>query len=152
MKITVITVGKKFDSAYAELIQQYQKRLNGINVDWRFVSPDHRDSSLEQRQAESKNILTIIPDRAFVVLLDETGKMLTNYQFADTITECRDNARHIVFIIGGAYGVDELVKERVDVIWSLSPLVFPHQMVRLVLIEQLYRSMMILGGHPYHHQ
>lgn len=148
MKVTIITVGKKFDSGYVELIDQYQKRLSTVEVNWRFIAPDHRDVAFEQRQAESKKILAVIPERAFVMLLDEAGKMFDNDQLARRLERCRDSAQHLVIIIGGAYGVDELIHERSDVIWSLSPLVLPHQLVRLVLIEQLYRSMMILSGHP----
>ena len=151
MKTYIIAVGKKSDSLYYPLIQNYQTRLSDRSVEWRYVTSEHRDTPKEQKQAEARKIISVLPKAAYIILLDETGKLLTNSQLADTLAHCRNSSRDVVFIIGGSYGVDTMLKDRADIVWSLSPLVFPHQLVRLILVEQLYRSMTILDGHPYHH-
>jgi 23S rRNA (pseudouridine1915-N3)-methyltransferase len=152
VKVTVISVGKKHDSAVAELVDTYQKRLKDITIEWRLVAPEHRSSPDEQRVTESKQITNLLPNESYIVLLDETGKMLNNQQLAVELAAVRDSGKQMVFVIGGAYGVDISVMQRANLVWSLSPLVFPHQMVRAILTEQLYRTAMILHNHPYHHQ
>ena len=84
-----------------------------------------------------------------VILLDERGKNLSSPELSDLITEHID--KHIVFIIGGAYGVTSDLRQKSNVVWSLSNLVFPHQLVRLILAEQLYRAQEIHRGSHYHH-
>jgi 23S rRNA (pseudouridine1915-N3)-methyltransferase len=87
-----------------------------------------------------------------VVLLDERGKGLTSMQFAGQLGAWRDQGvRQVVFLIGGAYGVTDAIRERADLVLSLSAMTFPHQLVRLLFAEQLYRAFAILGGRPYHH-
>jgi 23S rRNA (pseudouridine1915-N3)-methyltransferase len=152
MKVTIISVGKKHEPAIKDLVETYQKRLKAITVDWRLIVPEHRANSDDQRTIESKQISSLLSDDSYVVLLDETGQLLNNEQLANNLAKIRDTGQHVVFIIGGAYGVDANVKQRANLVWSLSPLVFPHQLVRAMLIEQIYRSAMILQGHPYHHQ
>jgi 23S rRNA (pseudouridine1915-N3)-methyltransferase len=152
MRITIISVGKKHEPAINDLVETYQKRLKDFTFEWRLVAPEHRTNSNEQRATESNQITALLPDDSYVVLLDETGKLLDNRQLAGELAKTRDTGQHVVFIIGGAYGVDANIKQRANLVWSLSPLVFPHQLVRAILIEQIYRSAMILQGHPYHHQ
>ena len=88
----------------------------------------------------------------YVILLDERGKAITSPALAKTLQKPLDNSRSVTLIIGGAYGVDQSVHDRADFVWSLSPLVFPHQLVRLILAEQIYRAQEIAGGRPYHHE
>lgn len=91
-------------------------------------------------------------EKDFVVLLDETGKELSSPELAQFIEKrCMDSGKRIVFIIGGAYGVEQQVKDRADFIWSLSKLVFPHELVRLILAEQIYRACTIIKNESYHH-
>jgi 23S rRNA (pseudouridine1915-N3)-methyltransferase len=87
------------------------------------------------------------------VLLDEKGKQMSSTQLA-TFIEQRANSsiRQLVFLIGGAFGVDDLLKSRANFTWSLSPLVFPHQLVRLILAEQIYRACTIIRNEKYHHE
>ena len=88
----------------------------------------------------------------YVVLLDETGQQLTSEKLAALIRlRTNDGIKRLVFIIGGAYGVDEEVKKRADFTWSLSSLTFPHQLVRLILAEQVYRACTIIKNEKYHH-
>ena len=87
-----------------------------------------------------------------MILLDERGKALDSPGLARTLQQPIDGARTVILIIGGAYGVDPSVHTRANLVWSLSPLVFPHQLVRLILAEQLYRAQEIASGRPYHHE
>ncbi|MGE5327716.1 MAG: 23S rRNA (pseudouridine(1915)-N(3))-methyltransferase RlmH, partial [Thiobacillus sp.] len=87
-----------------------------------------------------------------VILLDEAGKLINSQDLSRKLTEYFNRSKNIVFVIGGAYGVHDALFERADFIWSLSPLVFPHQLVRLILTEQIYRAQEIDAGHPYHHE
>ena len=88
-----------------------------------------------------------------LILLDETGKMLSSPGLAKLIQQkANQSAQKIVFLIGGAYGVDEEIKKRAQFTWSLSELVFPHMLVRLILAEQVYRACSILANEKYHHQ
>ncbi len=101
-------------------------------------------------QDESEAILRRLKPDDVVILLDERGKNMSSPELSELILAHTD--RHIVFIIGGAYGVNEEVRRRADVLWSLSRLVFPHQLVRLILSEQLYRAQEIARGGKYHHE
>jgi len=101
------------------------------------------------RQEESERIFSRLNSDDFVILLDERGKNLSSPELSNLIT---DNInKHIIFIIGGAYGVTHELRQKSNVVWSLSNLVFPHQLVRLILAEQLYRAQEIHRGSHYHH-
>ena len=101
-------------------------------------------------QDESEAILRRLKPDDVVILLDERGKNMSSPELSELILAHTD--RHIVLIIGGAYGVNEEVRRRADVLWSLSRLVFPHQLVRLIVSEQLYRAQEIARGGKYHHE
>ncbi len=152
MPIKILTVGKKHESWVAEGIERYQKRLRvPFSVEW--VLLPH--SSLEgdrARQEESERILSRLNANEFIVLLDERGKAVDSPNLSSLLAEHLDASRTVVLVIGGAYGVDDAVHRRANFIWSLSPLVFPHQLVRLILIEQLYRAQQIRLGGSYHHE
>jgi 23S rRNA (pseudouridine1915-N3)-methyltransferase len=111
-------------------------------------------SSLEglaARTDESKRLFQKLDDNDFVILLDERGKNIDSPSLSKILGEQIDRSKPVVLIIGGAYGVDELITKRANFIWSLSALVFPHQLVRLILSEQLYRAQEIYYKRPYHH-
>ena len=146
LMIKIIAVGKKHDTDLTHAISSYQKRLKvPFDVDWVFLPNSPR--TLEQaRQSESEAIMKrLLPDN-FVILLDERGDLLTSELFSGELQN-----QNIVVIIGGAYGVTDELRRRADSVVSLSKMVFPHQLVRLVLIEQIYRAQTIISGHPYHH-
>lgn len=91
-------------------------------------------------------------EKDFVILLDEHGKELSSPELAQFIEKrCMDSGKRIVFVIGGAYGVEQSVKDRADFTWSLSKLIFPHELVRLILSEQIYRACTIIKNESYHH-
>lgn len=151
MTISLLAVGKKHEAWIEDGIKHYQDRLRKpFDVEW-VLLPHSALQGDSTRQDESERILARLDERDFVILLDERGKQLDSPRFADLLHDTFVNGRKIVLIIGGAYGVDERVHRRADSVWSLSPLVFPHQLVRLVVIEQLYRAQQIIAGHPYHH-
>lgn len=151
MSLKLLVIGKKHESWVAEGIERYQKRLKRpFDVEW-VLLPHSNYETDRARQEESERILSRLTDRDFVVLLDERGENITSPQLAHLITTTLEASRSIVIIIGGAYGVDMRVHERADFVWSLSGLVFPHQLVRLILTEQLYRVQEIAAGNPYHH-
>lgn len=144
MKITVLTVGKAHDALYAAAIKDFQNRLNRYcTVTWEYIPGSTKDH-------ESAAILKRL--RGYGVLLDETGDLCTTPQVAGIIERLQNSAtKDLTIIIGGAFGVTEEVKRAADFTWSLSPLVFPHQLVRLLLVEQLYRAYDILHNGKYHH-
>ena len=152
MNILIITVGKKIDDNYKKLILDYEKRIkHQVNIEWCFIA----NSGLEQKIArtqESSYIASKIKKDDYTILLDERGKMVSNEELAGIIKESSSKYKRIVFIIGGAYGVDDTLRKNVNYILKLSDLVFPHEIVRLILSEQIYRSIMILNNHPYHHK
>lgn len=152
MSITIVAVGKKHDAWVAEGIERYQKRLRSpFFAEWILLP----HSSLEgdrARQEESERILSRLKPNDYVVLLDERGKNLDSPALARQFEDVFNNSQSIVCIIGGAYGVDDSVRTRANLVWSLSNLVFPHQLVRLILIEQLYRAQQITSGGSYHHE
>lgn len=132
-------------------LEYYQKRLRAPwNIEWVLLA----NSSLEgsrARQEESERILKHIKPDHFVILLDERGNNLSSPELSALLEEQFTHGQPVVIIIGGAFGVSSELRERADIVWSLSKLVFPHQLVRLVLTEQLYRAQEIAKGSGYHH-
>jgi 23S rRNA (pseudouridine1915-N3)-methyltransferase len=109
-------------------------------------------SDIRARQEESRGILSRLNANDYVILLDERGKNINSNELSKILLFPLESSREVVVIIGGAYGVDETVHKRANFVWSLSLLVFPHQLVRLMLTEQLYRAQEIASGNPYHHE
>jgi 23S rRNA (pseudouridine1915-N3)-methyltransferase len=151
MSIRIISVGKRHEDWVAGGIERYQKRLKQpFNVEWVLLPHSAREGT-SARQEESERILSRLTANDYVVLLDETGQAIDSPALSRLLLTPLESSKSVVIIIGGAYGVDITVHARADYVWSLSPLVFPHQLVRLILIEQLYRAQEIASGGPYHH-
>lgn len=152
MPIRVISVGKKHEAWVAHGIERYEERLKRpLNLEWVYLPHSAAEGS-RARQEESERILSRLNDDDYVILLDERGKNISSLELADLIALPINNSKQIVLIIGGAYGVDGSLHERANFVWSLSRLVFPHQLVRLILAEQIYRAQEIIAGRPYHHE
>lgn len=150
--IRVLAVGKKHEAWVADGIERYQKRLKApFNVEWQLI-PHSSLEGTRARQEESERIVSRIKMDDFIVLLDEKGVMFDSPAASRVLVVPLQQSKRVVAVIGGAYGVDARVQARADVVWSLSKLVFPHQLVRLLLVEQLYRAQEIGGGRPYHHE
>jgi len=152
MPLTIIAIGKKHEAWVAEGIERYQKRLKApFLVEWVLLPHSSLDGA-RARQEESTRIISRLPADAYVVLLDERGKAFDSPGIARALKDQLDTSKQVVLVIGGAYGVDDSIHQRAALTWSLSPLVFPHQMVRLILAEQLYRAQQIEQGGAYHHE
>jgi 23S rRNA (pseudouridine1915-N3)-methyltransferase len=152
MAIRILAVGKKHEAWVEDGIRRYETRLKRPFVTEWVLLPHSAREGLVAREDESQRLLSRIKPDDFVILLDERGKLYDSPALSQLLLAPLERSRQVVLIIGGAYGVDDSVHARADIVWSLSPLVFPHQLVRLLLAEQLYRAQEIAAGHPYHHE
>ena len=156
MKIQLWSVGKNNESFVDEGIKLFTKRIsNYYPVDWQIISTPKNAavlSDVDLKQKEGEAILNLLKKEDYLILLDERGKTLTSEGLASFIQQrANESEKQLVFLIGGAFGVSKAVFERADYMWSLSPLVFPHQLVRLILAEQIYRACSINRNEKYHH-
>lgn len=158
MKITVITVGKIKEKYLRDAIAEYTKRL-GKYCKLEIIevadekTPDQASAVVEEsiRQKEGERILKFVRDDSYVITLEIQGRMLTSEELADKIdTLGIQGVSHITFIIGGSIGLGEEVMRRSDYALSFSKMTFPHQLMRVILLEQIYRSYRIIHGEPYH--
>lgn len=149
MKLQILAIGKKHEDWVEPGVKRYLSRLRPPFAAEFDILPHSSKEYNEARREESDRLISRIKPNDFVILLDERGKNLSSPELSELLIS--DSAQRIVIIIGGAYGVDERITERADVTWSLSRLVFPHQLVRLILTEQLYRAQEIYRGSDYHH-
>ncbi len=147
MKILLISVGKKHDETVEAGILEFEKRLGADHsIEWKIIP-----SSVMKEEGEA--ILKSLKEDDFVVALDQKGKEMETREVSEWLNKLQGQGiKRLVFVIGGAYGLDGSVLARANFTWSLSKLTFPHQLVRLVLLEQLYRAFSILKGSKYHHQ
>ena len=153
-KIRILAVGRSHDRHIEPLIKEYESRFSSrMRVDWQFVphEPGHNNAHNVQVTSESNSIRASLKKAEYVIVLDDTGKQLTSDTFSEKLHMLATDARDICFVIGGAYGVDDALLVQADFVWSLGTLTFPHQLVRAVLIEQLYRAVTIWDGRSYHH-
>ena len=158
MRITVVCVGKIKEKYFTMGIDEYSKRLSRYCKLEIIQVPDEKtpDNASEAeelmiKKKEGERILKNIKDNAYVIALAIEGKMLTSEELADKIDKLGVGGdSHIVFVIGGSLGLDEDVLKRADYKLSFSKMTFPHQMMRMVLLEQIYRGYRIMNGEPYH--
>ncbi len=156
MKIQVISVGKTSFDYLKEGIELYEKRLQHyVPFEW-IVVPDIKKGKnwtpAQIQNAEGQSLLKYITTDTIVVLLDVKGKTISSEDFAAFInTRMLSGIKNLCFIIGGAYGFSKEMYDRSQFKISLSKMTFSHQLVRVLFLEQLYRSMTILKGEPYHH-
>ena len=157
MQIKLIAIGKTDDKQLLQLIEQYQKRLKHyIKFDLDII-PDIKNvknlSEKQQKEKEGELILKKINSTDILVLLDENGKQFSSIEFSAYLQK-KMNAgiKQLVFVIGGPYGFSETVYQKAQGKISLSKMTFSHQMIRLFVVEQIYRGFTILKNEPYHHQ
>lgn len=121
---------------------------------WQFVVREfpqaQGDTSDIIMTKEADSLLDAIPDKAHVIALDNLGSSWTTVQVARQLSSWQELGKSLVFLIGGADGLHPSCRERADQMWSLSPLTYPHPLVRVILVEQLYRAQSLLDNHPYH--
>ena len=156
MKATLILVGRTNNELFAHAIADYVGRIEHY-IPFKIVTiPELKNtkklSEAQQKIREGETILREIQTADTVVLLDEHGKEFRSIDYAAWLQKKQSIAKHLVFVIGGAYGFSEAVYSRANEKISLSKMTFSHQMVRLIFVEQLYRACSIIRGEPYHHE
>ena len=158
MKITLITVGMIKEKYLKDAIAEYCKRLSRYcKLEIVEVAdektPDNASDTVEDaiRDKEGERILKYIKEDAYVITLEIAGKMLTSEEMAEKIEKLGvQGTSHIIFIIGGSIGLGREILKRSDYALSFSKMTFPHQLMRVILLEQIYRSYRIINHEPYH--
>ncbi len=156
MNITVLAVGTKMPRWVDEAVAEYAKRFGrDIHYVLKEIKPEKRGAGVNAAQgmaAEEKRILEAIPEGAYLVVLDERGKAPTSVELADYLRLWQQEGEQVCFVIGGADGMTDALKQKARLMLRLSSLTLPHGMVRVLLTEQLYRAVSILHNHPYHRE
>lgn len=157
MKITILAVGKLKEKYLVQGMQEFIKRLKPycsleiLEVSENALPERFSAAQLQEHlEIEAQKILKLVPERAYMFLLDLHGQQLSSEALAAQIDGLTNNYSQFVFVIGGAFGVGESLRKRADYRWSFSQLTFTHQMIRLLLIEQVYRAFKISKGEKYH--
>lgn len=158
MKITILTVGKIKEKYLKDAVAEYTKRLSRYCrleiievIDEK--TPDNASAAVEEmiRQKEAERLMKYIRDDAFVITLEINGNMLDSVSFAHKIEQLAINGKsHLIFVIGGSIGLGSEILKRSDFALSFSSMTFPHQLMRVILLEQIYRGYRIIEGAPYH--
>lgn len=157
MKIQLWSIGKPHDKELKAAIDQFTQRCNNyFDVEWNIIAPPKNAGAMSESELKKKEgeiILQMLDKQDYLVALDERGKQLTSEGLAEFInTRANESTKRVIFLIGGAFGIHESVLKAAQFKWSLSNLTLPHQLVRLVLAEQLYRAFSILRNEKYHHR
>ena len=150
MRISIIAVGRRKAGPEQDLFDQYKARLPWP-LDLKLVEEKKPLSGAKLKQSEARMLLAAVPEGATVVALDERGKSLASKDWAERLGRWRDEGtRDLAFLIGGADGLDEVVRQQAHLVLSLGAQTWPHQLVPALLAEQVYRAHCILTNHPYH--
>lgn len=157
MKVTLICVGKVKEKFYRDAIKEYEKRLgayiklNTIEISDEKVKVENDSEIALAMEKEGNNILSKIKDNQYVITLEILGKNLSSEEFASKIDNLMLIGKSdVALVIGGSYGLSDSVKKRSNFALSFSRMTFPHQMMRVVLLEQVYRAYRIITGASYH--
>ncbi len=153
MNLHILAIGKK-KSEYDPMIKEYEKRIvTPFSLSLEILEPLGLDNAELSKQKECEKLLTKIKTDDYVIALDEKGKDYTTVEFSKVLDkQLQQSGKRIAFIIGGAYGIDETIKSRANLIIRFGAMTLPHELARLVLAEQLYRVTNLLSGGKYHHQ
>lgn len=146
--IKIICVGKLKEKYFKSAIEEYEKRLSKYTKLEIIELPDYNYDVKKVIYEEGRNILSKINERDYVVTMEIEGKELSSVELSNFIS--KNITENIVFVIGGSYGLSEEVKNRSNYALSFSKLTFPHQLFRILLLEQIYRSFKIIKGESYH--
>jgi 23S rRNA (pseudouridine1915-N3)-methyltransferase len=157
MKISFWSIGKPHDGYVKTGVDEFTKRITSyFPVQWTIIPPPKNAgvlSEIDVKRKEGEMILSFLKTEDYLIALDERGKSFTSEGLALVLQQrANASARNLVFLIGGAFGLDEKVLQASKLTWSLSQLTFPHQLVRLILAEQVYRACTILRNEKYHHK
>lgn len=156
MKIQLWSIGKAHDKYVEVGIKDFTQRIGRyFPVEWKIIPTVKNAPSLQEnelKKAEAKLVIDKLDSNDVLILLDERGKNISSPNLASFIQQKADSgSRNLIFLIGGAFGVGQEVMDRAQMTWSISQLVFPHMLVRLILSEQIYRACTIIRGEKYHH-
>jgi 23S rRNA (pseudouridine1915-N3)-methyltransferase len=156
MRVRVIAVGTRMSAWVDAAFGDYARRMRGADaielVEIPVARRQRERDAASAVQREAERILAVLQPREYVVVLDERGRSLSTLQLSAWLAERRAHGEPLCFIIGGPDGLGAAVSARAQLRWSLSALTFPHALVRVLLVEQLYRASTVLAGHPYHRQ
>ncbi len=157
LNVTVLAIGGLKERYFTEACDEYKKRLgafcklNVVEIDEFKLAQNPSDAEVEKCiLSEGKAILAKMPQKAFVVALCIEGKSLSSVELAKKIEKIADNNSHIVFVVGGSHGLSREVKNLAGLELTMSAMTFPHQLARVMLLEQIYRAFSINGGLKYH--
>ena len=156
MKLQFWAIGKNHEPYIKSGVEDFSKRIGHYYpVKWNIIPVPKNSgmlSEMDLRRQEGETILEWLGKDDYLIALDERGKQMTSEGLAKFLQKKSNESRkQLIFLIGGAYGIDDMVLKRAQLTWSLSMLTFPHQMVRLILAEQVYRACTIIRNEKYHH-
>lgn len=154
MQISIICAAKKNEKTFAPIAEEYFERVKGYGIKLNLHVIDFKNitsNSTHNKLRENQLILNALQADMYVICLDEKGKELDSKQFALKLRSIMDTQKKVCFVIGGAYGLSDEVKQRAAFSLALSKLTLPHQLARVVFAEQLYRAFTILQNEAYHH-
>jgi 23S rRNA (pseudouridine1915-N3)-methyltransferase len=156
MRVRVIAVGTRMSAWVDAAYEDYSRRMRGAAAVELLEIPVARrvreGDAAGAMEREAERILAALQPRDYVVVLDERGRSFTSLELSGWLAERRAHGDPLSFVIGGPDGLAASVGQRAQLRWSLSALTFPHALVRVLLVEQLYRASTLLAGHPYHRQ
>jgi 23S rRNA (pseudouridine1915-N3)-methyltransferase len=153
MNLHILAVGKK-KSVYDEQIAEYKKRITApFSMSIEIIEPSGKDTPEQSKIKEGEKLISKIKPGDHIIALDERGKDFTTIDFAKIIAgQLSQGPKRIVFVIGGAYGLDKVISDKASLIMRISSMTLPHELARLMLAEQCYRATNYLSGGKYHHQ
>ena len=157
MKLHFWSIGKNNDAHIKDGIEDYTKRISKYYpVEWTIIPVPKNAammSEMDLKKKEGEIVMEWLAKDDYLIALDEYGKQMTSEVLADFILKrSNQSVRNLIFLIGGAFGLDTVILDRANYKWSLSQLTFPHQLVRLILAEQVYRACTIIKNEKYHHR
>jgi len=155
MKIKIIRIGKNKDKYISEAEEEFLKRLKPFFdmsiIDLREISVSKTFTKDSAKNTEAEEIIKALDKDSVVIALDEKGKEFSSVEFSKIIQKHKDIGQNLTFIIGGPFGLTDEIRKKSQMILSFSKMTFTHQMIRILLLEQLYRAICIISGKEYHH-
>ncbi len=154
MRLQLLAIGQRMPEWAATGFAEYAGRMpRDMVLTLQALPNPARSRAMDTstlRRVEGQALLAAVPGQALVVALDEGGDVVDTRAMAGRLARWQQSGRDVALVIGGAAGLDDAVRERADWVWSLSPLTFPHMLVRILVAEQIYRAWSLLNNHPYH--
>ncbi len=151
MKIQILAIGKLKKGAQTALMEEYLKRIKGWKVQIQQINEAKASNSDQRKRLDAENILSYLTEKAFIIALDERGVDLDSMEFAQMLQNVQNQFyTKVIIIIGGSDGLSEEIRQKCHKLIAFGRLTWPHQLVRILLCEQIYRAQTIINNHPYH--